>query len=1160
MPFVSSTQSFEEQAAKINASIESSIEKQQQMLKRVEASQQVQAHARAKAARKEAQRRRDARAKEQAAMDEETAKKLKKLQEEQAAEALAAVREREAAEAEAARKAAEDEEAMRASMRIQAVQRGKAAREQVAVLQREAEEAEEEARLLKQRSYATTQIQKMTRGSLARRASAPLFDARAQERELQRRRERAASKLQARHRGSKSRWEFEAHMDELRAERERTRRKVIERQATRIQAVARGNDGRAIAGAKARIRTEQRSAVKLQAASRGKAGRSVAQAERDRQHAWLQARRERKASLRIQKMGRGYLGRSEAKRIKDKLESDAAEWAALREQMEKRVLDSMRQALGNADASEIDERFLSAALDSAVSATAAMWRLSRSPEMARARARRGDGVRAGKDAPPARSPASHAIRGFDPKGERGLLYALPAPPRTPDVPEPHLRAVNAKFERPPLPPLVIDHSGRPPLDMMTLNQQTAAAATAAKDAADDAIAQVLRGPVSRSPSPVFGSPGAYSPHGKSQLSRQLSRSVSGVEGTGVTRLRQLPPPPKGHMLDAAAALNQSPRHNRKSPPRRDGSPEPPAAVAASVKTAAKTAGTSLPPIPAATAYQPPSPQPQAAPGGGRQLPSPGELADALADRTRQMVDLLYAWDEERTSFVSRRDFCQAVLPLLQQAALEDADVARWATDRHGKMLSAAQLRPALEALFAALDAQGGASAGRGQIRYDNLNKLLRKVPRTVSPPPPVSEQRADSRERDPVRLPRAANVGGKWAGGADAAGRRTDAGPVPQARPAVSAAMVERLREALTANAARVTDLFREWDDDGDGAVDKREFRAVLPLLGEALERDAFGGGPGGGGAMPTVREVDALFDSFDADGSGSIDYRELHRLLRRAIELDPKLHPGAAGDIAVHAENNERLRTRPLTPPHQAELRKGGAIAQEVNIGRLRSQLRGHDNGLGAQLLPKEDRRARRAMGRDGAPRGRRRGGPGPGPARAEALERSAGVYKAEVVEGRYKPPAVSMAHLRSQQASLAAARAHRRACGEMSGGGSASAPTLGYGPPGASEWGPDPRTNPMSRFYFAMNPMGGGLSSGISESLLTPALDGRRQGGGGGGGASGAKSKSVPPARKGGPSPPRVARDGKVRTPRDPRRSSPPRAALPPPPSQGWTSLTGE
>ena len=36
----------------------------------------------------------------------------------------------------------------------------------------------------------------------------------------------------------------------------------------------------------------------------------------------------------------------------------------------------------------------------------------------------------------------------------------------------------------------------------------------------------------------------------------------------------------------------------------------------------------------------------------------------------------------------------------------------------------------------------------------------------------------------------------------------------------------------LTTNAVRVIDLFREWDEDGDGIVSKKEFRRAMPLLG----------------------------------------------------------------------------------------------------------------------------------------------------------------------------------------------------------------------------------------------------------------------------------------------------------------------------------------
>ena len=36
----------------------------------------------------------------------------------------------------------------------------------------------------------------------------------------------------------------------------------------------------------------------------------------------------------------------------------------------------------------------------------------------------------------------------------------------------------------------------------------------------------------------------------------------------------------------------------------------------------------------------------------------------------------------------------------------------------------------------------------------------------------------------------------------------------------------------LTTNAVRVIDLFREWDEDGDGVVSKKEFRRAMPMLG----------------------------------------------------------------------------------------------------------------------------------------------------------------------------------------------------------------------------------------------------------------------------------------------------------------------------------------
>ena len=96
----------------------------------------------------------------------------------------------------------------------------------------------------------------------------------------------------------------------------------------------------------------------------------------------------------------------------------------------------------------------------------------------------------------------------------------------------------------------------------------------------------------------------------------------------------------------------------------------------------------------------------------------------------------------------------------------------------------------------------------------------------------------------------------------------------------------EQLREVLTANAVRVIDLFREWDEDQDGTVSKKEFRRAMPLLGLEVPR----------------AEVDALFDSWDPDGSGSLTLKELDKKLRRGaeVQLDDKLKARATHPVSV--------------------------------------------------------------------------------------------------------------------------------------------------------------------------------------------------------------------------------------------------------------------
>jgi len=77
----------------------------------------------------------------------------------------------------------------------------------------------------------------------------------------------------------------------------------------------------------------------------------------------------------------------------------------------------------------------------------------------------------------------------------------------------------------------------------------------------------------------------------------------------------------------------------------------------------------------------------------------------------------------------------------------------------------------------------------------------------------------------------------------------------------------ERVGDAMRANEERVLELFREWDQDDDGVINRSEFRLALPLLGLIIG---------------SREESDRLFDFFDANKDGSISFEEFHQILRK--------------------------------------------------------------------------------------------------------------------------------------------------------------------------------------------------------------------------------------------------------------------------------------
>lgn len=82
------------------------------------------------------------------------------------------------------------------------------------------------------------------------------------------------------------------------------------------------------------------------------------------------------------------------------------------------------------------------------------------------------------------------------------------------------------------------------------------------------------------------------------------------------------------------------------------------------------------------------------------------------------------------------------------------------------------------------------------------------------------------------------------------------------------------IRSVLAARLVRVIDLFRQLDDDSNGKVSVFEFIKAMREFGIESPPNA----------------IVAVFNSFDKDRDGHIEYKELDKLLRTSKEKHPKL------------------------------------------------------------------------------------------------------------------------------------------------------------------------------------------------------------------------------------------------------------------------------
>jgi hypothetical protein len=129
-------------------------------------------------------------------------------------------------------------------------------------------------------------------------------------------------------------------------------------------------------------------------------------------------------------------------------------------------------------------------------------------------------------------------------------------------------------------------------------------------------------------------------------------------------------------------------------------------------------------------------------------------------------------------------------------------------------------------------------------------------------------------------------------------------------------AFIASFRAIVVKDLNRTLDTFRKWDRDNSGKVTKTEFRKAIRALGVQV---------GGKAKGVSTEVIDEAFDSvLDANHDGTVDYKELHRKLRRLVTdstigkgpgATPQLDKAAAIN-GTKAVPSSEAKSRPASDP----------------------------------------------------------------------------------------------------------------------------------------------------------------------------------------------------------------------------------------------------
>jgi Ca2+-binding EF-hand superfamily protein len=118
-----------------------------------------------------------------------------------------------------------------------------------------------------------------------------------------------------------------------------------------------------------------------------------------------------------------------------------------------------------------------------------------------------------------------------------------------------------------------------------------------------------------------------------------------------------------------------------------------------------------------------------------------------------------------------------------------------------------------------------------------------------------------------------------------------------------------QLGSIMTEKGIRAADVVAKWDRSGDGEIDKKEFRREVVALG----------------VEATPSEIDALFESLDGDGGGSLDLKELR------VALKSLQDQAAAAKLGYRSVCEDALSAiRHCSAAHEKHRKRAKAVEEE--------------------------------------------------------------------------------------------------------------------------------------------------------------------------------------------------------------------------------------